>query len=267
MYKFLLCSAAAFIFSANASAQMSFAEYSSRTLEKMSNLNQDIFDLSDADFNQKLSRNEIAELAKSAVAAEDFSENKKNELMQQLNDDFDNFDTNHDNWLDRTEGEAYLKNYQLKIIRQQFDAFDSNRDEILSEDEIQTYSTNMVAQKSPEQALQDLEKANNELKKLADNPEQFLGNLISRVANQQAGEEFYQMDSNHDNIASRDEYVDYMLQSPNFQGVKIQKEDMEEIFNQLDINKKGSLNKEEYINAYMQMINSTMNPNSTQTIQ
>ncbi len=246
---------------------ISFAEFNNGVSARLGSINLDLFEISDIDGNRKLSRNEISEGLKGALAAENLSGDETRRRMEEAMADFDRFDLNHDGWLDPGEGEAYFQNYQDQTVRRQFDQIDQNKDGFLSDDEFERFYRARAAAVSPAQALQNLEKITDSLKQIADNPDQFAEKMFNNIAAQQAGEQFYQMDRNQDGKADRKEYIALMRQMQSeanlYQDVltDLTAEDFGEMFDQMEGAQKGYLSKEEYIQYYVKTLSEPLDFN------
>ncbi len=246
-----------------------FDEFFDAGMQQTAALRDILFDLSDVDGNELLSRREFLQSLKGAAEQNGgLTSEEQNELLKIMEQKFKTSDDDGDGFLTREQGNSLFTEYLRQISRRQFDTIDSNKNGSLSADEtLRFYRQKGAAAGTPEQQMQkldnqlqkldeQLQKLDEQMQKINDNPQEFADMLMQNSARNMAAEEFFKMDADEDRRLTRDEFINYNIRIPELADDKeTAKETAGNIFDGFDVSRRGFLNEQEFVEAYTRFIN------------
>ena len=165
-------------------------------------------------------------------------------------------DSDKDGFLNREQGDALFADYLKQNARRQFDKMDSNKNGFLSFEEQIDFSRRRMEAFSSENLAQKLEELNLQLDKMAENPAAAANLFLQNTVREQAAEEFFIMDTDRNNLLTKQEYIDYTLreQPELFTGSVDDKDLAGDLFDEMDQNHRGYLNEKEYVDASVRSV-------------
>lgn len=240
-----------------AAEEIGFEEFFTSGFEKTAPLREMLFDLSDVDGNKKLSTREFRQSIQGATQQTDtFSPAEQQQLLDEMMKKFAAADSDNDGFLNREQGDALFADYLKQNIRRQFDNMDSNKNGFLSFEEQIDFSRRRMEAFSSENLAQKLEELNLQLDKMAENPAAAANLFLQNTVREQAAEEFFIMDTDRNNLLTKQEYIDYTLreQPELFTGSVDDKDLAGALFDEMDQNHRGYLNEKEYVDASVRSV-------------
>ena len=240
-----------------AAEEIGFEEFFTSGFEKTAPLREMLFDLSDVDGNKKLSTREFRQSIQGATQQTDtFSPAEQQQLLDEMMKKFAAADSDNDGFLNREQGDALFADYLKQNARRQFDNMDSNKNGFLSFEEQIDFSRRRMEAFSSENLAQKLEELNLQLDKMAENPAAAANLFLQNTVREQAAEEFFIMDTDHNNLLTKQEYIDYTLreQPELFTGSVDDKDLAGDLFDEMDQNHRGYLNEKEYVDASVRSV-------------
>lgn len=240
-----------------AAEEIGFEEFFTSGFEKTAPLREMLFDLSDVDGNKKLSTREFRQSIQGATQQTDtFSPAEQQQLLDEMMKKFAAADSDKDGFLNREQGDALFADYLKQNIRRQFDNMDSNKNGFLSFEEQIDFSRRRMEAFSSENLVQKLEELNLQLDKMAENPAAAANRFLQNTVREQAAEEFFIMDTDRNNLLTKQEYIDYTLreQPELFTGSVDDKDLAGALFDEMDQNHRGYLNEKEYVDASVRSV-------------
>lgn len=244
-----------------ADTETGFDEFFDAGMQQTAALRDILFDLSDVDGNELLSRREFLQSLKGAAEQNgDLPPEEQKDLLNAMEQKFGASDDDGDGFLTREQGNSLFTEYLRQISRRQFDAIDSDKNGRLSADEtLRSYRQRAAAAGKPEQQMQkldeQLQKLDEQIQKINDNPQEFADMLMQNSARNMAAEEFFKMDTDEDRQLTRDEFINYNARMPELAGDEIMaREAAGNIFDSFDVNRHGFLNEQEFIEAYTRFV-------------
>lgn len=240
-----------------AAEEIGFEEFFTSGFEKTAPLREMLFDLSDVDGNKKLSTREFRQSIQGATQQTDtFSAEEQQQLLDEMMKKFAAADSDKDGFLNREQGDALFAEYLKQNARRQFDKMDSNKNGFLSFEEQIDFSRRRMEAFSSENLAQKLEELNLQLDKMAENPAAAANRFLQNTVREQAAEEFFIMDTDRNNLLTKQEYIDYTLreQPELFTGSVDDKDLAGALFDEMDQNHRGYLNEKEYVDASVRSV-------------
>lgn len=240
-----------------AAEEIGFEEFFTSGFEKTAPLREMLFDLSDVDGNKKLSTREFRQSIQGATQQTDtFSPAEQQQLLDEMMKKFAAADSDKDGFLNREQGDALFADYLKQNARRQFDKMDSNKNGFLSFEEQIDFSRRRMEAFSSENLAQKLEELNLQLDKMAENPAAAANLFLQNTVREQAAEEFFIMDTDRNNLLTKQEYIDYTLreQPELFTGSVDDKDLAGDLFDEMDQNHRGYLNEKEYVDASVRSV-------------
>lgn len=240
-----------------AAEEIGFEEFFTSGFEKTAPLREMLFDLSDVDGNKKLSTREFRQSIQGATQQTDtFSPAEQQQLLDEMMKKFAAADSDNDGFLNREQGDALFADYLKQNARRQFDKMDSNKNGFLSFEEQIDFSRRRMEAFSSENLAQKLEELNLQLDKMAENPAAAANLFLQNTVREQAAEEFFIMDTDRNNLLTKQEYIDYTLreQPELFTGSVDDKDLAGDLFDEMDQNHRGYLNEKEYVDASVRSV-------------
>ena len=240
-----------------AAEEIGFEEFFTSGFEKTAPLREMLFDLSDVDGNKKLSTREFRQSIQGATQQTDtFSPAEQQQLLDEMMKKFAAADSDNDGFLNREQGDALFADYLKQNARRQFDNMDSNKNGFLSFEEQIDFSRRRMEDFSSENLAQKLEELNLQLDKMAENPAAAANLFLQNTVREQAAEEFFIMDTDRNNLLTKQEYIDYTLreQPELFTGSVDDKDLAGDLFDEMDQNHRGYLNEKEYVDASVRSV-------------
>ena len=240
-----------------AAEEIGFEEFFTSGFEKTAPLREMLFDLSDVDGNKKLSTREFRQSIQGATQQTDtFSPAEQQQLLDEMMKKFAAADSDNDGFLNREQGDALFADYLKQNARRQFDNMDSNKNGFLSFEEQIDFSRRRMEAFSSENLAQKLEELNLQLDKMAENPAAAANLFLQNTVREQAAEEFFIMDTDRNNLLTKQEYIDYTLreQPELFTGSVDDKDLAGALFDEMDQNHRGYLNEKEYVDASVRSV-------------
>ena len=240
-----------------AAEEIGFEEFFTSGFEKTTPLREMLFDLSDVDGNKKLSTREFRQSIQGATQQTDtFSPAEQQQLLDEMMKKFAAADSDNDGFLNREQGDALFADYLKQNARRQFDNMDSNKNGFLSFEEQIDFSRRRMEAFSSENLAQKLEELNLQLDKMAENPAAAANLFLQNTVREQAAEEFFIMDTDRNNLLTKQEYIDYTLreQPELFTGSVDDKDLAGDLFDEMDQNHRGYLNEKEYVDASVRSV-------------
>ncbi len=240
-----------------AAEEIGFEEFFTSGFEKTAPLREMLFDLSDVDGNKKLSTREFRQSIQGATQQTDtFSPAEQQQLLDEMMKKFAAADSDKDGFLNREQGDALFAEYLKQNARRQFDKMDSNKNGFLSFEEQIDFSRRRMEAFSSENLAQKLEELNLQLDKMAENPAAAANRFLQNTVREQAAEEFFIMDTDRNNLLTKQEYIDYTLreQPELFTGSVDDKDLAGALFDEMDQNHRGYLNEKEYVDASVRSV-------------
>ncbi len=240
-----------------AAEEIGFEEFFTSGFEQTEPLREMLFDLSDVDGNKKLSTREFRQSIQGATQQTDtFSPAEQQQLLDEMMKKFAAADSDNDGFLNREQGDALFADYLKQNARRQFDKMDSNKNGFLSFEEQIDFSRRRMEAFSSENLAQKLEELNLQLDKMAENPAAAANRFLQNSIREQSAEEFYIMDTDHNKMLTRQEYIDYMIreQPELFTGSVDDKDLAGALFDEMDQNHRGYLNEKEYVDASVRSV-------------
>ena len=240
-----------------AAEEIGFEEFFTSGFEKTAPLREMLFDLSDVDGNKKLSTREFRQSIQGATQQSGtFSAEEQQQLLDEMMKKFAAADSDKDGFLNREQGDALFADYLKQNARRQFDKMDSNKNGFLSFEEQIDFSRRRMEAFSSENLAQKLEELNLQLDKMAENPAAAANLFLQNTVREQAAEEFFIMDTDRNNLLTRQEYIDYTLreQPELFTGSVDDKDLAGDLFDEMDQNHRGYLNEKEYVEASVRSV-------------
>ena len=240
-----------------AAEEIGFEEFFTSGFEKTAPLREMLFDLSDVDGNKKLSTREFRQSIQGATQQTDtFSPAEQQQLLDEMMKKFAAADSDKDGFLNREQGDALFAEYLKQNARRQFDKMDSNKNGFLSFEEQIDFSRRRMEAFSSENLAQKLEELNLQLDKMAENPAAAANRFLQNTVREQAAEEFFIMDTDRNNLLTKQEYIDYTLreQPELFTGSVDDKDLAGALFDEMDQNHRGYLNEKEYVEASVRSV-------------
>ena len=256
MKRLLLFASVAVLYPLSASAQSDQSLYAKPIVNQvveqpdMKELYNDVFNIHDVNNDEFISENEFSYLVNAVDAEMNLTEQEKNDKKARFLKTFAEVDTNKDNKLDRDEFRNFM------VAETQFEV----------QDRLNTMSKIMNApapeaemEKRMEQALAQLKKATEDLKKIS--PQDMADSLIDNISNSIIEENFFQMDKDKKGCATKDEFVTYMRQYQKNQREKLpdifkeeylmSEEELGSWFDSIDKKNENCLTKEEYAQSFL----------------
>ncbi len=240
-----------------AAEEIGFEEFFTSGFEKTAPLREMLFDLSDVDGNKKLSTREFRQSIQGATQQSGtFSAEEQQQLLDEMMKKFAAADSDKDGFLNREQGDALFADYLKQNARRQFDNMDSNKNGFLSFEEQIDFSRRRMEDFSSENLAQKLEELNLQLDKMAENPAAAANLFLQNTVREQAAEEFFIMDTDRNNLLTKQEYIDYTLreQPELFTGSVDDKDLAGDLFDEMDQNHRGYLNEKEYVDASVRSV-------------
>lgn len=240
-----------------AAEEIGFEEFFTSGFEKTAPLREMLFDLSDVDGNKKLSTREFRQSIQGATQQSGtFSAEEQQQLLDEMMKKFAAADSDKDGFLNREQGDALFADYLKQNARRQFDNMDSNKNGFLSFEEQIDFSRRRMEAFSSENLAQKLEELNLQLDKMAENPAEAANLFLQNTVREQAAEEFFIMDTDRNNLLTKQEYIDYTLreQPELFTGSVDDKDLAGDLFDEMDQNHRGYLNEKEYVDASVRSV-------------
>ena len=240
-----------------AAEEIGFDEFFTNGFEQTAPLREMLFDLSDVDGNKKLSTREFRQSIQGATQQTDtFSPAEQQQLLDEMMKKFAAADSDKDGFLNREQGDALFAEYLKQNARRQFDKMDSNKNGFLSFEEQIDFSRRRMEAFSSENLDQKLEELNLQLDKMAENPAAAANRFLQNTVREQAAEEFFIMDTDRNNLLTKQEYIDYTLreQPELFTGSVDDKDLAGALFDEMDQNHRGYLNEKEYVDASVRSV-------------
>lgn len=240
-----------------AAEEIGFEEFFTSGFEKTAPLREMLFDLSDVDGNKKLSTREFRQSIQGATQQTDtFSPAEQQQLLDEMMKKFAAADSDKDGFLNREQGDALFADYLKQNARRQFDNMDSNKNGFLSFEEQIDFSRRRMEAFSSENLAQKLEELNLQLDKMTENPAAAANLFLQNTVREQAAEEFFIMDTDRNNLLTKQEYIDYTLreQPELFTGSADDKDLAGDLFDEMDQNHRGYLNEKEYVEASVRSV-------------
>ena len=240
-----------------AAEEIGFEEFFTSGFEKTAPLREMLFDLSDVDGNKKLSTREFRQSIQGATQQTDtFSPAEQQQLLDEMMKKFAAADSDNDGFLNREQGDALFADYLKQNARRQFDNMDSNKNGFLSFEEQIDFSRRRMEAFSSENLAQKLEELNLQLDKMAENPAEAANLFLQNTVREQAAEEFFILDTDRNNLLTKQEYIDYTLreQPELFTGSVDDKDLAGDLFDEMDQNHRGYLNEKEYVEASVRSV-------------
>ena len=240
-----------------AAEEIGFEEFFTSGFEKTAPLREMLFDLSDVDGNKKLSTREFRQSIQGATQQTDtFSPAEQQQLLDEMMKKFAAADSDNDGFLNREQGDALFAEYLKQNARRQFYKMDSNKNGFLSFEEQIDFSRRRMEAFSSENLAQKLEELNLQLDKMAENPAEAANLFLQNTVREQAAEEFFIMDTDRNNLLTKQEYIDYTLreQPELFTGSVDDKDLAGDLFDEMDQNHRGYLNEKEYVEASVRSV-------------
>ena len=240
-----------------AAEEIGFDEFFTNGFEQTAPLREMLFDLSDVDGNKKLSTREFRQSIQGATQQTDtFSPAEQQQLLDEMMKKFAAADSDNDGFLNREQGDALFADYLKQNARRQFDNMDSNKNGFLSFEEQIDFSRRRMEAFSSENLAQKLEELNLQLDKMAENPAAAANRFLQNTVREQAAEEFFIMDTDRNNLLTKQEYIDYTLreQPELFTGSVDDKDLAGALFDEMDQNHRGYLNEKEYVDASVRSV-------------
>ena len=230
-----------------AAEEIGFEEFFTSGFEKTAPLREMLFDLSDVDGNKKLSTREFRQSIQGATQQTDtFSPAEQQQLLDEMMKKFAAADSDKDGFLNREQGDALFAEYLKQNVRRQFDNMDSNKNGFLSFEEQIDFSRRRMEAFSSENLAQKLEELNLQLDKMAENPAAAANLFLQNTVREQAAEEFFIMDTDRNNLLTKQEYIVCRLQErdvivqPNSRLFKAMRDGIREILSELKRIEKSS---------------------------
>ena len=170
------------------------------------NIMKNSLSLLDINNDNAISQNEINE-AFSENAPNPYPDPKgKEEDRQVVQELFKQADNDNDNMLRGDEMEEFYALVQNYMIQRQFEQQDLNGDGVI----------NLFDAPTPENSMAKMENTMAMMNELMQNitstsPEDLANNFIANITSAIIKEDYYQMDKNHDNCVTKEEFADYQL--------------------------------------------------------
>lgn len=163
-------------------------------------------ELLDVNMDKAISANEMEEMVKGTEMVDRLTQTEKEETKAKINEYFKQADANKDNMLRDDEIKQFGKLMQVFMLKQQFRKMDRNGDGVYSFEDVP----------SMEESLQKLEDAVKKMKETVErvnamDENELADSFLHGISSSMAKEDYYQMDKNHDNCVTRDEYADYYM--------------------------------------------------------
>lgn len=208
--------------------------------------------LIDINNDGKISNNEITNVADAATDLDKGDYTKElSDMNEELIKAFHDNDKNNDNELTADEIEGFIPKIRYYLLKKSFSTMDRNNDGVYNEDD-------MPSQEEVEEKLkQSMQKMQETMAKMENmDSDEMAKNWVKSISSAIADEDYYQMDTDHDNCVTREEYVAYKLKEDEDEDKdKNEKDDVIKMTPleysrwYIDIKKenKNCLTKEEYI--------------------
>lgn len=225
---------------------MDTATLKEETLNKAHQKISNYFEMMDLDKDGKLSVNECAGSNEGFENVPMFSTEELTELKKKIDSAFPRFDKNQDNYLDKEEAPAYFAYIENMAMDKQIAKMDLNGDGNISEDEVSQITQNTP---SLEEQIAKFEEATQKLQNMN---EDITGNAIA------SEEDALQMDADHDEKITKEEYTNFMFNHPNNKNLGFSKEDYESIYDLIDQDKKGYITQQQYQDYRQQELQKTV---------
>lgn len=202
--------------------------------------------LIDVNNDGKISYNEITNVANASIALNQSDYTKE---LADMNEEwikaFHDSDKNNDKELTADEIESFVPQMRYYLLKKSFSTMDRNNDGVY---DINDMPTQEEAEEKFKQSMQKMQETMDKLAHMDSN--ELAQNWLQNISSTIADEDYYQMDKDHDNCVTREEYVEYMLK----EGEKEENEEMK--LTSVDYSRwyidtkkenKNCLTKEEYI--------------------
>lgn len=251
---------------ANDTFSMDVATIKEQALNKTHEKIQDGFQLLDIDSNGKLSRRECSGSG-SAEALKSFpffSQSELEILTKKIDTAFDTYDTDKDDYLSPTEAKEYISYIENLGLDMQMKKIDKNDDGQITDDEMTSF---MQSTPSLEKSMAQLEEARKKMEEITQNPEEYTNNFMSNIGTNINKEEVSEMDKNKNNQITSEEYISYMYNHPNNKDLGFTKDDYKNMFELIDVDKKGYITEQEYIEYNQKQLQEVMSAVSDEEIK
>ncbi|MBO6281126.1 MAG: hypothetical protein J6N49_01200 [Alphaproteobacteria bacterium] len=197
----------------------------------------DRLELLDVNVDNAVSSTEMEEMVKGVETIDRLTPEEKKNTAEHINEAFKKADTDKDNMLRGDELKKFGENMQEFLLRQQFKKMDRNGDGVYNLADMPSMEESM---KMLEEAVQKMQETIDKVNAMDEN--ELAQNFIQGISTSIAREDYKQMDKNHDNCVTKDEYADY--------NVKIQEERQKNEETAED--EKIVLSREDFMSFYIQ---------------
>ena len=254
---FILCSLLSFTgtLQAGETFTMDVETVKNQALQKTHDKIQDPFTLLDVDSNGKLSRRECSGTDEAYKYIPFFTDAEKDDLKQKINDAFDRFDQDKDEYLNQEEAQNYIAHIEQLALEMQMTKMDANGDGKITEDEMMSLVQSMP---DIEESMAKLKEVTENLQKTNDDPQEHTNEMISDIDSTEIQEQVSGIDKDKDNKITAEEYINYMINHPDNQKLKFTTEDYQGIFNLIDSQKRGYITEQEYFEYNQKQLNDLM---------
>ena len=151
-----------------------------------------------------ISSTEIEEIVKGTDVVTALSEDEKKATAANIQESFNKADADKDNMLKGDEIKELGKLMQSFLLKQQFRKMDRNGDGVINQDDIPPMEESL---QKLEEAVKKMQEAVEKVNAMDEN--ELAQNFVQNINSSIAKEDYYQMDKNHDNCVTKDEYADY----------------------------------------------------------
>ena len=151
-----------------------------------------------------ISSTEIEEIVKGTDVITALNEDEKKATAANIQESFKKADADKDNMLKGDEIKELGKLMQSFLLKQQFRKMDRNGDGVINQDDIPPMEESL---QKLEEAVKKMQEAVEKVNAMDEN--ELAQNFVQNINSSIAKEDYYQMDKNHDNCVTKDEYADY----------------------------------------------------------
>lgn len=201
-------------------------------------LQQDMLDrleLLDVNLDKAISATEMEEMVKGTEIVDRLTEDEKKETADKIKEYFKQADLDKDDMLRGDEINEFGKLMQVFMLKLQFKKMDRNGDGVYNLADVPPMEESM---KMLEEAMQKMQETVEKVNAMDEN--ELASNFMQSVTSSMAKEDYMQMDKNHDNCVTKDEYADYHMAT---QEIKQEEAETPE-------NEKIILSREAYLSLY-----------------
>jgi len=164
----------------------------------------DRLELMDVNGDNAISSTEIEEMVKGTETISSLTPEEKKNTSARINEAFKEADTDKDNVLRGDELKKFGEIMQEFLLKQQFKKMDRNGDGVYNLADVPPMEESM---KMLADAVQKMQETIDKVNAMDEN--ELAQNFIQGISTSIAREDYKQMDKNHDNCVTKDEYADY----------------------------------------------------------